>query len=806
MPITLRQLQADGFSPIASGGSATSSSVVLAATPSGSSAQQFSVQFEVRPSGTSFSDPTTTSPLVVGGTEAQVTVSGLANQGYHWRARVLDGNGVPSTWVAFSGNASDFTVSAIYPPSSLFSWSPNQIFIGDSVTFSAEGTGSGFTYGWNFGGTQTASGATASQSFSQSGGVTVTLTVTDAQGHQSQHSETVTVLSKALVNQINTLAQQTEGLLDQITLQAQAAAVAADYFQQGVSPSEMNSAHDLFFNVLSAGMPLADLKQLLQSSLPEVTLSVGTDALLLLASKALTAEQTGYGYPDIFVPGISSYVTQQKAAIEQLRQQAITAAGSLTPTQSDALVRTLQAEWGGNVALSSDYFTKVNFPVTVSQMKSTVGDGWQWVSVAGLGLGLLTDGASPAVAFLVSESGVLAQGTIDQLTVLSGQSTDCQMLVYSLDAVGQATFTAKRMTANVESGLNAVIGGQAPTIPTGQMTVQYFAVGSLQSFGFGSQWVTTAAYANVTVKNTGTVPATFRLEASYPETLTAAELGFPVLNIFGFSFPIELLLVDDGIQLNPGDQKTLTDYYVKVPGGQIPQGPISYTLTAQTADGYYLDAAQTGQFGTTLVDTNNNQIDHSQMPNVSLSAAPVQSTLVQYGNGFSKLNINVQNTFGSPVLLNVQQPLPVGTVVVDADGATISANELAWALSLQTGGAQFYSVTIQLPTPVGQPPLSNTVVSVYDSVNTNWLQFQQAQVGIQLAASPLPEINLTGFSSGNMGMDLTTLVPGIYSVQATTNFSTWSSIFTTTNLSGAIHVTDPASQSFPARFYRGVRQ
>jgi hypothetical protein len=159
----------------------------------------------------------------MGGTEAQVTVNGLANQGYHWRARVLDGNGVPSTWVSFSGNASDFTVGATYPPSSLFSWSPDQIFIGDSVNFSVEETGAGFTYGWNFGGSATASGATASQSFSQAGNVTVTLTVTDAHGNQSQHSETITVLSKALVDQINTLAQQTEGLLDQVTLQAQAA-------------------------------------------------------------------------------------------------------------------------------------------------------------------------------------------------------------------------------------------------------------------------------------------------------------------------------------------------------------------------------------------------------------------------------------------------------------------------------------------------------------------------------------------------------------------------------------------------------
>ncbi|HXJ74293.1 MAG TPA: SH3 domain-containing protein, partial [Candidatus Dormibacteraeota bacterium] len=90
-PIMLRQLQADGFSPITAGGSVSASSVVLAATSSGPSAQQFTVQFEVRPSGTAFSDPTATTAPVQGGAETRATVGPLANQGYHWRARALDG-------------------------------------------------------------------------------------------------------------------------------------------------------------------------------------------------------------------------------------------------------------------------------------------------------------------------------------------------------------------------------------------------------------------------------------------------------------------------------------------------------------------------------------------------------------------------------------------------------------------------------------------------------------------------------------------------------------------------------------------
>lgn len=104
--------------------------------------------------------PTATAIPVQGGSEVRTMVSALANENYHWRARVLDGNGVPSQWVSFSANATDFTYLTLSPAVSPISPGVRQAFAGDSVTFC--GT-SRYPVGphvqLHFGGTQAATAA-----------------------------------------------------------------------------------------------------------------------------------------------------------------------------------------------------------------------------------------------------------------------------------------------------------------------------------------------------------------------------------------------------------------------------------------------------------------------------------------------------------------------------------------------------------------------------------------------------------------------------------------------------------------------
>ena len=180
----------------------------------------FNLRFD-RSLGTSFSEPTVTASPVQGSTESRATVSALSNQSYHWRARVLDGNGVPSSWVSFSGNSTDFAINASTAPLASFSWSPVLVLVGNQITFTAQAVNQpGLTFSWNFGDSATGIGGNPTHAYSQSGDYSVTLTVTDSQNHQTQQSFVVSVASTDLAGRINAAAGQSESMLDDILAKA----------------------------------------------------------------------------------------------------------------------------------------------------------------------------------------------------------------------------------------------------------------------------------------------------------------------------------------------------------------------------------------------------------------------------------------------------------------------------------------------------------------------------------------------------------------------------------------------------------
>jgi len=116
-------------------------------------------------------------------------------------------------------------------------------------------------------------------------------------------------------------------------------------------------------------------------------------------------------------------------------------------------------------------------------------------------------------------------------------------------------------------------------------------------------------------------------------------------------------------------------------------------------------------------------------------------------------------------------------------------------------GTSFFKSFCNCPTPIANPPLTNSTASAYDPVNAAWLQFSQAPVLSQMFASPPPpQIQLVGFSSGAFALALQALIPGVYRVEATTNFSQWNPILTTTNAAGSFQVVDPAAHNYSARF------
>ncbi len=801
-PTGLRQLLANGVTAISVGGSVNSGPVVLAATVGGASEQQFNVQFEVRPSGNSFSGPTHESGLVRGGSEGRVTVSSMANQGYRWRARVLDGSGVPSGWVEFNATVPNFVVNVPRLPSALFTWTPSTVFTDQSVQFSASAAGgAGLTFNWDFGGGQTASGATVNRTFSQIGEITVTLTVADAQANQVEHTETIIVINKLLQERINQLAQQTSMQLDDILAAARQTAIAANYFQTGVDEAEGKIALSTAVAGTAAMLKLGVVTEEIVSAISEP-----------LLKKVFKDHQT---YTAIYIPNLEAFIAQKKSELEQLRQLAIAASSQLTPQQAEQLALNLRARYLGNLSLKDSYVNKSHLVVTFADLKEFDESHWTFVwgervfnVSVGIGVVAVTASTGGAAAVILEVSAGTATFTQDLLKILSSQSADAQMLGLGVAVLEQGRSYAGQMIDNCTHGLEAVRDAQVPATPSGEISIEHVAEGFLDQFAFARRWFTRSAYANVTIRNTGQTVADYRVEAVYRNRFTTVQLfDLPFLAGIGErNYDIQVMSFRDGIRLNPGEQRIVTLHYLSPQGGQLPRGRINYTLTAQTPDGSYWMDSETGEFGTTFIDGNGQTVDHSQLQDVLLETAPVNSSLLQFsGSGVCNLNIYVRNPLEYPLLANLRQPFPSGTTVVEAGGGTVNSSELLWELDLLAGESRFVQATLKLPTPLGTPPLSNTVLMVYDGPNTNWLQFEAAPTLIQSAESPAPVLQAIGATANGFEIALQAFVPGVYQVEATKDFSTWESVLTQTNSQRVINIQDSGSLTNSARFYRAFR-
>jgi len=279
-PSGLQQFEADGATAIVAGGSTSANSVVLSATVGRSSSQQYIVQFEVRPIGAAFFTPTYQSGYILDGALITVSPGGLLNQGYHWQARTLDGNGHTSSWTTFgTGTSSDFTVSTPVPITALFSFSPVAPTAGSTIQFTANtASGTGWTFQWDFGDGQKGTGSTVPHTYSASGPEVVTLTVSDGQGHQNSSTLSVPVASGTLQDVINELAQETSTYFEQVYTSAGQTASAADYFQGGVDDAESEIAISGTFSLLSLGMDGSTYLQWIKDSTGQDAAGVGIEA------------------------------------------------------------------------------------------------------------------------------------------------------------------------------------------------------------------------------------------------------------------------------------------------------------------------------------------------------------------------------------------------------------------------------------------------------------------------------------------------------------------------------------------------
>jgi pimeloyl-ACP methyl ester carboxylesterase len=115
---SLHQFKPDGSTAIAEGGSTTAGTVVLGISFASNVITPLRLQVELRPASSAFVGvPTASGGIMLLAKQGVVTVSGLADGSYHWRARLQNMlTGVVSGWQEFGmSNNTDFTVALREP-------------------------------------------------------------------------------------------------------------------------------------------------------------------------------------------------------------------------------------------------------------------------------------------------------------------------------------------------------------------------------------------------------------------------------------------------------------------------------------------------------------------------------------------------------------------------------------------------------------------------------------------------------------------------------------------------------------------
>ncbi|MBE7502569.1 MAG: peptidoglycan DD-metalloendopeptidase family protein [Verrucomicrobiales bacterium] len=819
-PTDLKQLTADGAGVISRGASVPGDAVALAARLPARAGTRYKLQVQVRPvegagTGVLTQEGTWTLP----DREVRVGVERLSARGYRWRARVLAEEGRAGAWVEYGGGdatRADFTVSGQKPPTAYFAHDPPTVFAGDTVRFVARATQAGLSFEWSFPDGTVAAGPEVTNRFAAPGEYTVRLVVTDASGLRGEHAVTVPVTSHQLAGQIDRLTDRAITHLEEVLATARQLASAADDFQRGVDKAETEILTSAVFDFLGVALSFAQFKEWIRLSLKEeVVLEAHTEVVSWLADSITDKLFTTAGsFHPVFVTPLEERIKQQQEALRQLREQTRGALPALAEEVVAALAQRLQKRISGNTGLLTHFTQKAHLPLTYASLKRADEDSWSFIAAEslfriGVGVGLIAAAApvTGLAAFLLPASATTALATSDKLLTLSRQSTDAQMMAVATGVLADGPLVARQLAANARNGLEDVVHARLVASPSGEMAVEQVSEGGIQLFGFARRWFADRAYSKVTVRNTGSVPATYWLTTTFPKRFTTTQL-LPVslLGIGERVYDIHVLSGPHKARLEPRQTATLHVVFLDAAGGEIPTGPIGYMLLAVTDEGIYGVMHHTATFGTTLIDQTGTTLSPEETRDLTMAVNPVRATVVSDPTtGEEELSVHVLNPLELPVLVAVRQSLPAEAEVTDPGGAVVSEGGLFWELHLAPKQASTLRAAFKGAKPESSGQAMSTAIEVYDPVNLRWLSFQATPVVVRSEAELRPSWVLPlRFTAARFEAWLETKVPANYRIEVSTNLLGWEHWLTLTNVSGRVRILDPSASEDGRKFYRAL--
>ena len=865
-PYFLNQFKEDAVTPIPLGATSYSDHIILAATPTGNETDHFIIQFEIIPQNGNFSAPQYQTQQTFGSKQAILKIGPLPNQNSKWRARSLNAKGIPSSWVTFSTNSYDLTIIKQDTVLATFKSNPSEIFNSDPIQFTADAAPTpGTTFLWNFGNGDTATGPTPTETFQTIGDTTVTLTVTDIHDSQTTATETIHVGSKALADRVNLQAKQTVALLNELEATYFKEMDAADSLRTEIGTAFGDVGITAAFCVLAASFDAfsanstdqyaelinayfsPDIAKDILESADKWPAATGLTTSMILKTLEDAAHKMNernnsqnISFSQLYYPYFKSKLSQQRAIIEQLRIKGLTAVTQLTTDQANQMFNNLNGIYSGNLETAKLFNTVAGLPINIEAFKTANQCNWQFLlgqnlskvsyKVLGIAIKKMT-GPIGGAAYSATTAELAIYNT------LAEQSASAQMLSLCLTVLGQGPAIAKNLTQNFAAGMNALINNQTNTQPQGKInSVNLTTTGFYRVMGFGYDWFAQTASASLTIQNTGTIPAEYSLSAYTTKTYVTGTVLIHGAGIGESQAGIPTVTTASPFVLNPQEQKTVTIDLFSQNSGYMPEGKyddITYVLTARTESGTYRQytcqvnfnnrntsicwiATKTpkanalpqklepAQSSITYIDaTTGNILDNNLIQPATTTINPLQVSLVQYPNtNLYGLTITLKNPLETPLTANVQQPLPLGTQILNPKSATICSNILYAEFDLHPKETE----SLQYLLYVTNPNFTNAIASLFDSINNNWETFTQQAAQTQIGDATRPTIQNPCLTNQTFQADIQFSLPGIHNLEISTDLAHWRQVQIITNSIGTLHITDQDTHNYPCSFYRTTGQ
>ncbi|MGC8758179.1 MAG: peptidoglycan DD-metalloendopeptidase family protein [Caldisericaceae bacterium] len=854
-PSGLTQWKSDGTTILPAQGTTAEREVVLGATVPGPNTETFKVQFEVRRVGQSFSVPTHQSGWSIGGETVKVRVGSLGDGGYQWRARLLSAEGRASDWVMFGngGTTADFTVRYVTKPTGEIEFSPQLVFVGDLVQFRAQESGrTGWSFKWEFSDGQTLTGGTVTRTFGSAGEYTVRLVINTSDGLQAINTVSFSVLTRELIDAVDRLVNRTSTLLDDVVATERKVADAADYFNKGVNSATMNIIANAILQTIGFALDSAEFKKWLELSLGKEFWLTAVEELSSTASEEIVdmLYNNKKSFRDIFVTNLESYVNQKKMELAQLRTEVLSQATNLDAATAQSLAKELNARSSGNVALRTIFDGRAYCPITFADLKSFDESSWTYVwgthifNVSWGGLIVASSAlGGPTMSIVLPILDRVRDTVGSQLSIIEGQSIDAQMLSLTLGVLADGVPFAKRLFDNTAKGLELVRQGQIRPAVSGSMQIQDVTLGHRQNIIFINREIVQEAYSEVTIVNTGTAAAEYRLDVSYPESFTTVQL-FPFElpgGIASRKYNILVLRTYPSVWLEPGQQQTVTIKYLTRQGGKIPKEKITFILTVTTkenerADGVYLVNQVIRSFNPQFVEIGSGAVagdaslaavsakEEDWTSTMSKQAGkryyqssdnqgsasetsvfveyPLHVRLLNSGNSEYILQIIVANPVECSISAVLQATLPTDAILLDRGGGSGTSNTLTWELNLTENGLVSLQVNYrssQQSSPTNYPAV---ILALYDNANMQWLPFTETTEPVILDRLVPPVLRRLNYANDKLEINVFGRPGAQYVLEASTNLVDWLPILNFPCTNTPTVIIDENIGVYKSKFYR----